>query len=237
MKLNEIYGGNKKPISFEVFPPKTDGGNTDELISSLKKLEKFNPSLISVTYGAGGTSRERSAELVKRIKKELGTIPMPHFTCVCSTKSFIEKYIKDIESEGIENILALRGDSPDDMAESSGDFRHADELVRFIREKTNLSIGVAGYPEGHKDSKNPESDMDFLKRKIDAGASAVFTQLFFDNRFFFDFMERAEKAGVSVPVIPGILPIKSIAQLKKMTDMCGASIPEKIFHEFSIHSR
>lgn len=230
MKLEEIYTEGQKPISYEVFPPKDENGSTDgedSLISHLKILKQFNPALISVTYGAGGSSRDRSAKTVSRIKKDVSQSLMPHFTCICSTKPFIESYIKAIENEGIENILALRGDPPANADDVKSDFKYADELIAFIRERTSLSIAAAGYPEGHVDSKSLKEDTNYLKGKIDAGACAIFTQLFFDNRFFFEFLERISKAGINVPVIPGILPAKSYAQMQKMTEKCGASIPKK----------
>ncbi len=232
MKLNDIYGKGGKPVSFEVFPPKSNDGNTDGLIETLRELEEFGPALISVTYGAGGSSRASSPALVKRIRSELKTPPMPHFTCVCSSRDFIGQYIRSLEDDGIENILALRGDPPQDGRPNEGDFRYADELTRFIRENTDLAIGTAGYPEGHKEAKSLDEDTECLKRKIEAGACAVFTQLFFDNEKFFEYLERTARAGISVPMIPGMLPPKSLSQIRRMTEMCGASIPKKLENLF-----
>lgn len=229
MKLSEIYGHGKVPVSFEVSP----GKDLDAVITTIKELEKFSPSLISVTYGAGGSSgKERSPELVSRILKETKTSPMPHFTCIASSKEFIEEYLKNTEKEGIENILAMRGDIPKAPSFTPGHFKYADELTSFIREKTSLSIGTAGYPEGHKEAGSLEKDTECLKRKIEAGACAVFTQLFFENSFFANYLERLSKAGIDIPVIPGILCPKSLKQLKRMTDMCGTSIPKKLENIF-----
>lgn len=231
MKLTEIYSSGKTRFSLEVFPPKENKNKENDLLSTLRELERFRPALVSVTYGAGGSSREKSAGLVKRINNEAKLTPMPHFTCVCSNTQFIESYLKELEREGVENILALKGDPPKGFNDE-GAFSHADELVAFIKDKTNLSIAVAGYPECHKDAKDFDSDIYFLKKKIDCGACAIFTQLFFDNKKFFAYLEKIKKANINVPVIPGILPVKNIAQLQKMTIMCGASIPLDMLHKY-----
>ena len=234
MKLEEMYKSEKPVITFEVFPPKKD--DFSELLLHLSVLKKYNPALVSVTYGAGGSSREKSFDIVKSVKKELGITPMPHFTCICSSKDFIVDYLNKIQAEEIENILALRGDEPKEIDVCYRDFRYANELTEFIKQRTSLSVAVAGYPEGHVDSASIEDDIDNLKRKVSSGASVIYTQLFFDNRYFLDFMERLDKADIQVPVIPGILPVSSYAQLKRMTEMCGSKVPletDKFFSKYA----
>lgn len=239
MNLSEIYSeqndeergfSNGKPlaISFEVFPPKDDetGEKLEKLMKHLAILKKYNPSLISLTYGAGGSTRNKSVDIIKRIKSDLDLNVMPHFTCVCATKSEIRDYLVEIESLGIENILALRGDIPEGMDQKCLDFQHANELVSLIKAETNLSVGVAGYPEGHIECKDFNTDLEYLKNKVDCGADVVYTQLFFDNDKFFDFVRLARKAGIKVPIIPGILPITSYNQLDKMLSMCKVSLPD-----------
>jgi methylenetetrahydrofolate reductase (NADPH) len=229
MDLKEIYKKNKTVLSFEVFPPKDDldGFKKDKLIEVLKDLKKFKPSLISLTYGAGGTNREASLDLVKRIKKETALEIMPHFTCVCSSKNQIEQYLEDIKELKIENILALRGDEPQNIDVCHLDFKYANELVSFIKANTELSIGVAGYPEGHIACPSLELDIRNLKRKVNAGADVIYTQLFFDNEKFYKFIDLIRKEGIEIPVAAGILPVTSYNQLNKMINLCRVSLPEK----------
>ncbi|MBP7211980.1 methylenetetrahydrofolate reductase [NAD(P)H] [bacterium] len=244
MKLREIYAENgndcnekeinkrfiKKPtVSFEVFPPKNDvdGEKVEKLIKNLEILKKYNPAFISLTYGAGGTTRENSIEIIKRIQKELKLNIMPHFTCVATKKNHVEEYLKEIQALGIENILALRGDIPEGLNDSDFDFHHANEIVKFIHSKTNLSIGVAGYPEGHISCNNFDLDMKYLKQKVDSGADVIFTQMFFDNEKFFAFRDYAKKIGIKNPIIAGLLPVKSFTQLEKMLSMGRVTLPKK----------
>ncbi len=232
MKLEEIYKSESPVITFEVFPPKKET-SIDELFEHLSVLKRFNPALISVTYGAGGSSRDKSSEIVSRIKSQLGITPMPHFTCVCSSRDFIKDYLMRTEAEGIENILALRGDEPQEIDVCYRDFRYANELVEFIRSQTSLSIAVAAYPECHMDCGDISVDIENLKRKVDAGASVIYTQLFFENGYFFRFMDLLEKASVNIPVVPGVLPVSGYAQLQRMTGMCGARVPDEVDKFFS----
>ena len=240
MKLREIYKktqtkenialSNKRPvISFEVFPPKV--GNIDEkiklLFDELKILKKFSPSLISVTYGAGGTTAENAIEITRKLISELSLTPMPHFTCILKNKKIVLEYLELIQKMGIENILALRGDIPEGMKNTGGEFRWANELVEFIKARTDLSIGVAGYPEGHIESKTLADDIKNLKRKVAAGADVIYTQLFFDNNIFFKYLEETKKADIKIPIIPGILPVSSYSQLEKMVKLCRVTIPDK----------
>ena len=223
MKLREIYSTDKTVISFEVFPPKSEPEN---LLKEIKILVNHNPAFISLTYGAGG-NENKSFSLLKNIKNT-GINVMPHFTCITSTKENIEKDIKKLSKLGVENILALRGDIPQDKSLMKHDFHYANELVSFIKEKTNLSAGVAGYPEGHIESPDLKTDIENLKRKVDAGADAIFTQLFFENGFFFDYVNRVRDAGIMVPVIAGIMPVISEKQVNKMTSMANISVPKKL---------
>lgn len=233
MELSEIYqqrnfgsvGDFSPKISFEIFPPK--GNDISSLYEELRILKRFEPVLISLTYGANGAANRFSIEDMKSIR-DLEFNLMPHFTCVSSIKDEVEEHIVSVENIGIENILALRGDIPDYIKREELDFKYANELVEFIKEKTTLSIGVAGYPETHPESKNSHEDIKNLKRKIDAGASAIFTQLFFDNDKYFHYVENVCKAGINVPVIPGIMPIRSLSQVEKMISMTKVTVPKKL---------
>lgn len=230
MKLKDIYNQDKTPvISYEVFPPKddTDGKKLENLFEELNKLLVFKPSLISVTYGAGGSNRNESVEIIKRIKEELKITPMPHFTCVSTSTKNIREYLKTLESFDIENILALRGDMPQD-GNVCHDFKHADELVQYIKDNTNLSVAIAGYPEGHKECESFEKDMLYLKQKADKGADVIYTQMFFNTEHYFSFVEKCLKLGINQTVIPGILPVSSYNQILKMADMCKVEIPSKM---------
>lgn len=223
MKLKEIYSTDKTVVSFEVFPPKSD---IDKLLQEINILQKHNPAFISLTYGAGG-SENRSFDLLKKIKNT-GVNVMPHFTCISSSKESIEADMKKFGDIGIENILALRGDIPENNELLRNDFRYANELVSFIKDKTNLSAGVAGYPEGHIETPDLKTDIENLKKKVDAGADAIFTQLFFDNALFFDYVNRVRNAGIEVPVIAGIMPVISEKQVNKMASMANITVPVNI---------
>ncbi len=226
MKLNEIYAKEDGlKISFEVFPPKDGEAGHPALLSELEFLKKYKPVLVSLTWGAGGNNNN-SFELIKLINEKFNL--MPHFTCVCSSKETVENHLECIEHLGIENILALRGDEPKDIDVCHTDFRYANELVAFIRGRAALSVAVAGYPEGHIESPDIKTDIINLKKKIDAGAEVIYTQLFFDNDKFFKYRELVANAGINVPVIPGIMPVLSMKQVKKMTSMAKISIPAEM---------
>ncbi len=184
-----------------------------------------------MTYGALGNTREKTFDIVTQIKKEYAMEAMAHLTCVASSRAQILEYMEELKHKGIENTLALRGDPPigtQDFVPPKDGFSHASELVEQIRAAGGLSIGVAGFPEKHPDSPSLKSDLMYLKKKVDAGADFVITQLFFDNALYFDFVRNARAAGVAVPIIPGIMPITDFKQLEKFTAMCGASIPDQI---------
>lgn len=228
MHISDILAARCPSISFEFFPPKSDIA-AEELRRSILQVRPLAPSFISVTYGAGGSTRERTRELVIQLHKEGWVTIVPHLTCVGHTRREIAEILTSYVSAGIQNVLALRGDLPAgshfDCA-TQGEFHYASELVDFIRrEFPGLGIGVAGYPEGHPETIDRLLDIENLKRKIDAGADHVITQLFFENRDFFDFCERCELAGIRAPIIAGIMPIQSISGARRMAGMCGARIP------------
>lgn len=232
MELSEIYqqnnyGGVKDftpKISFEIFPPKN--GNISDLFEELRILKKYNPALVSLTFGASGGLNRFSFEDIKSIR-DLELNLMPHFTCVSMIKSEIENYIRSIENLGIENILALRGDIPEYLNTDDLDFTHASDLVDFIHTKSTLSIAVAGYPETHIESTSQKEDLKYLKLKVDYGASAIYTQMFFDNDKYYKYCEKVSEMGISIPIIPGIMPVRSLAQVDKMIGMARITFPEK----------
>ena len=221
-----------EPIfSFEFFPPKTDAG-VEALFASLHALRPLQPAYVSVTWGAGGSSRGRSLELVTRIKKETELEAMAHLTCVGSTRAELAETLAAFRDAGITNVLALRGDPPKGQQQfvaQPGGFAHADELVALAREvsgpKGDFCVGAACYPEGHVETRDLAKDLHHLKAKVAAGADFLVTQLFFDNRKYFDFVGRARAAGIEVPIIPGIMPITNIEQVERFTALCGAGIP------------
>ena len=221
----------KRPvISFEFFPPKTDEGDKNLLERTIPALMKLKPDYCSVTYGAGGSTREKTLGIVNRIQREHGLTAMAHLTCVNSTADQLGEVLAQAKQLGIRNILALRGDPPGGNGEfkkTPGGFEFSYELVRFIKSMGSFSIGTAGFPEGHIACKEGKQvDWRRLKAKVDEGADFVLTQLFFDNADFFEFRDYVDKLGVRVPICPGLLPILSTSQIKKFTQLCGASIPK-----------
>lgn len=235
MNLKQIYAlqDGKTVISFEVFPPKDDfdGSKLNRLIENLKVLKKYNPALISLTYGAGGTNRDASLNIIKRIQQDVELTVMPHFTCVCADKESVKNYLNEIQKLNIKTILALRGDIPESGTCECNDFKYARDLVRFIRQETNLSIGVAGYPEGHIACDDLTLDLIHLKKKVDAGADVIYTQMFFDNSKFFKFCHKANKKGIDVPIIPGILPITNYNSLNRMLSMARVTLPDSLMYK------
>jgi len=230
MKLSEILASaTESLISCEFFPPKTDKGEAN-LWQCLHELEAIHPAYISVTYGAGGSTRDRTKRIVCHIKEKTGLTPVAHLTCVGSTSEDIRSLLKEYRQAGIENILALRGDAPDDMDHfevTAGGFGHATDLIAFIREQDGFSIGCATYPEGHPESTGGVADdLRYLKLKQDNGADAAVTQYFFDNDAFFRFRDAAAGTGVAIPIIPGIMPITNYEQIVRFSAMCGAIIPD-----------
>ena len=236
MHIQDVFQHTRQTFSFEFFPPKSADA-ASELFAAVKELEPLAPTFVSVTYGAGGTTRELTTVLVVRLKQETPLNPVPHLTCVAHTEPEIDRILARYAQAGISNILALRGDLPKGMTESEGfsSFPTAASLVRHIRkfgEKGNhpdrrgFGIGIAGYPEGHPATPNRLLEIDYLKAKADEGASYIITQLFFENRDFLDFRARCEFAGIRIPIIAGIMPITSIQGMKRMADLAaGARIP------------
>ncbi len=227
--IHDAKRGTAPVISFEFFPPKTDEGDRNLLEKTIPALMKLKPDFCSVTYGAGGSTRDKTLSIVESIQRQHGLTAMSHLTCVNSTKEQLGEVLVDAKRRGIKNILALRGDPPmgtGDFQKTSGGFEFSSELVAFIKEIGGFCIGTAGFPEGHIACKEGKVvDWQRLKRKVDAGADFIITQLFFDNRDFFEFRDHVTKLGVKVPLVPGMLPILSASQIKKFTTLCGASIP------------
>jgi len=231
--VRDIYaakGALRQPvISFEFFPPKTEEGDRNLLEKTIPALLATKPDYCSVTYGAGGSTREKTLKIVERIQRQHGLTAVAHLTCVCATQDQIQELLTQIRALGVQNVLALRGDPPGggEFQPTPGGFEYSDQLVRFIREQGDFCIGVAGFPEGHVACKGGKLvDWGHLKKKIDAGADFVLTQLFFDNTDFQEFRDHlTQKHGVKVPLVPGIIPILSASQIKRFTAMCGARIP------------
>ncbi|WP_294344653.1 methylenetetrahydrofolate reductase [NAD(P)H] [Prosthecochloris sp.] len=230
MLVKEILQSATKPVfSFEFFPPKKPA-DWDKLFHTISELIPFNPSYVSVTYGAGGSTRNRTHDLVTKIQRETGLSVVSHLTCICSGKEEIQQILDEYSKHGIKNVLALRGDLPPGSAsyeEATKDFPHAIDLVKFIAENfPEIGIGVAGFPEGHPQTPNRLQEIEYLKIKVDQGADYIVTQLFFDNRDFYDFVDRCSLAGVNVPIIPGIMPITTKKGLIRMSELAlGARIP------------
>jgi len=231
MYIRELLARGRPTFSFEFFPPKTEEA-AKQLEHTIADLRELEPSFVSVTYGAGGSTRERTIEIVTRVKRETGIEAMAHLTCVGSTRDELGAILERIRAAGIENVLALRGDPPKGQTEFKsveGGFRYANELIAFIRERHNsaLCLGGAAYPEKHPECESPAADLMNLKRKIDAGLDFVITQLFFDNRHYFAFAERARRVGVQVPILAGIMPITNALHVQRF----GATIPLALAEE------
>lgn len=222
-------------LSFEVFPPVKEG-NIESIFETIQELEELKPDFISVTYGAGGSTRDKSLEIASKVKNEFNTEVLAHLTCVQSTKDDILEILNEFKEKNIENILAMRGDPPKGETEftrAEGGFGYANELVEFIKSNDGFSIGVAGYPEGHIEAPSLEVDLINLKRKVDAGADFIITQLFFNNEDFYRFRDRAIKIGIRVPIIPGIFPILNYKQVYRIASLCGAKIPSRLDQKIS----
>ncbi|HEY0550731.1 MAG TPA: methylenetetrahydrofolate reductase [NAD(P)H] [Verrucomicrobiae bacterium] len=230
--IHDAKRGKAPVISFEFFPPKTDEGDRNLLEKTIPALMKLKPDFCSVTYGAGGSTRDKTLSIVESIQRQHGLTAMSHLTCVNSTKEQLREVLVEAKRRGIKNILALRGDPPmgtGDFQKTPGGFEFSSELVGFIKELGGFCIGTAGFPEGHIACKEGKIvDWQRLKRKVDEGADFVITQLFFDNRDFFEFRDHVTRLGVKVPLVPGMLPILSASQIKKFTTLCGASIPSPL---------
>jgi methylenetetrahydrofolate reductase (NADPH) len=240
MHISDILSNSKPSLSFEFFPPRSETA-WEELYETIRNLESLHPSFVSVTYGAGGTTRELTHDLVLRIKQTTSIPPVPHLTCVGHTRDEITSILERYAAAGVSNVLALRGDPPKDQPDydwSTGDFRHAADLVAFIGEfnrsgahpdPRGFGIGVAGFPEGHPATPNRMLELEHLKAKVEAGADYICTQLFFDNHDFLDFRDRCQLAGIDIPIIAGIMPVTSLQGMKRMAELAaGARYPAKL---------
>ena len=232
MLVRDILANNRISFSFEFFPPKDEEG-WERLFQSIRELMPLKPAFVSVTYGAGGSTRDRTHKLVMRIKQETDLTVVSHLTCVGSTKSEMREILTRYAENGIENILALRGDPPkgqSEWVEPADGFAYAADLVAFIKQHfPQMCVSVAGFPEGHPQTPNRLKEIDYLKAKVDAGADYIVTQLFFDNRDFYDFRERCEHAGITVPIIAGIMPIATRQGLSRMAELsAGSRFPARL---------
>jgi methylenetetrahydrofolate reductase (NADPH) len=236
MRIDQALDETRPCFSFEFFPPKTDEG-MENLWKALSELREDQPTYVSVTYGAGGSTRGRTIEITKRIKNELGIEAMAHFTCVGATVDDLRGTLDEMRDCGIENVLALRGDPPQGQEEwtaTEGGLSYSTELASLISQNYDFTIGAACFPEVHIASPNMEQDLEVLKKKVEAGVTFVITQLFFENELYFDFVDKARAVGVEIPIIPGIMPITGYKQIKRITGMCGATIPEQLERELSV---
>lgn len=231
MKIRELYQSSKPVLSLEVFPPRIDYP-LETVFKTLDDLKRLNPAYISVTYGAGGSNRARTVEIAARIKKEYGIESQAHLTCACHTKTEIESVLDELSNQGVDNIMALRGDPPQDDSNfdfNTREYRYALELIADIkRYKADFGIGAAAHPEGHPECRRLGEDIINLKKKVDTGVDFLITQLFFDNRIYYEFLNRAIRAGINCPIIPGIMPVLNARQIRRIIYLCGASIPAKL---------
>jgi len=239
MRIDQILATSQEPVfSFEFFPPKTEEGEST-LQETLRTLRVLEPSFVSVTYGAGGSTRERTIELTKWIKRELGVEAMAHLSCVGTTREQLVEILDQVQAAGIDNVLALRGDPPRGETEwrpTPGGLSYSTELARLISERYDFCIGAACFPEIHPEAPDLAHDIRFLKEKVAAGARFLITQLFFDNELYFDFVAEARAAGIDLPIVPGIMPITNVHQIKRFTSMCGASIPPALLGQLELRA-
>ena len=227
MKIRDLITQDKATLSFEVFPPKKDTDFADVEAAALG-IAAFKPDYMSVTYGAGGSTKGHTIQLAREIQEKYDVPTIAHLTCVCASKEGIKTALADMKNAGIENILALRGDIPKNYdGQVFAEFSHASELVELIKETGDFCVGGACYPEVHPDSANKHEDIIGLKKKVDAGCDYLTTQMFFDNNIFFNFMYRVREAGITVPIIPGIMPITRGVQVKNAVKLSGCNVPER----------
>jgi methylenetetrahydrofolate reductase (NADPH) len=234
MKISEKLKSSSPVFSFEFFPPKDEAG-FQSLFKTIGKLKPANPAFVSVTYGAGGSTRSKTVDLVGKIKNDIAIESMAHLTCVGHQKDEIFSVLESLQNLRIDNVLALRGDpqmGEEKFIKTEGGFGYGNELVSFIKSKFSFCVGAACYPEGHIECPDLSLDMDNLKRKVDAGVDFLITQLFFDNRHYFDFINKARQEGINIPIIPGIMPILNLKQSQRFTKMCGASLSDSLLAKF-----
>jgi methylenetetrahydrofolate reductase (NADPH) len=235
MRIDELYASASAPVfSFEFFPPKTEEGEAN-FWRALQELRPLDPAFVSVTYGAGGSTKDKTLELVSRVRDEFGLEAMPHFTCVGATVEQLREQLDAMRAAGLENVLALRGDPPqgqEEWTKTDGGLEFSAELVTLIRGAyPEFAVGGACFPETHIHATSPEDDVRYLKEKVDAGARFLITQLFFDNGYYDAFVRRAREVGIDVPIVPGIWPITNVAQIEKVTKMSGANMPPALLAE------
>jgi methylenetetrahydrofolate reductase (NADPH) len=236
MRISQALATQRPFFSFEFFPPRTDEAQ-QHLLETARTLRDLRPAFVSVTYGAGGSTRARTVEVAKQIQQEVGINVMAHLTCVASTRADLRGVLNELEAAGIENVLALRGDPPKDSSVFEtlpGGFAHANDLIAMLERNYHFCIGAACYPEKHIEATSFDEDLYNVKRKVDAGAEFLITQLFFDNDRYFAFVERARSIGITVPILPGIMPITNFEQIQRFTAMCGATIPPKLIAELQL---
>jgi methylenetetrahydrofolate reductase (NADH) len=230
MRIEELFVRGRPVVSFEFFPPKTAEAE-QQLVAAVDKLRPLHPAFVSVTYGAGGSTREKTVELVGRIRRQWKIEVMAHLTCVGATAIELQQVLGRLAAQEVENVLALRGDPPKGQAgfvQTEGGLRYASELAALVRKDGRFCIGGACYPEGHVETRDLDAGIRHLKEKVDAGARFLITQLFFEPKVYFDFVARARKAGITVPIVPGIMPVTNVEQCERFTSMCGASIPAEL---------
>jgi methylenetetrahydrofolate reductase (NADPH) len=241
VRIDERIASDGQPsFSFEFFPPRTEEGERN-LADALSALSRLDPTFVSVTYGAGGSPAEKlkTIDIVSRMKEEHGLEAMAHFTCVGATVDELRSTLDLMRDRGVENVLALRGDPPrgqEEWTATEGGLRYSRELIELIRDDYDFAIGAACFPEVHIHATDAESDLRYCKEKVDAGARFLITQLFFDNRCFYEFVARAREIGIDVPIIPGIMPITNVGQIRRITSMCGSDIPERLLRELELRA-
>jgi methylenetetrahydrofolate reductase (NADPH) len=227
MRIADRFGRDRPVFSFEFFPPKTDAGFRS-LYRTIQELESLSPDFVSVTWGAGGSTRRKTVDMVIQIQRDTGLTAMAHLSCIGSSPDQLAETLDHLEQGGVENILALGGDRPEGYVPPPDSFTYANELVGFVRSRWSFCLGAACYPETHPTAPSAEADLENLRRKVDAGADFLITQLFFDNADFFDFERRARAAGIEVPIVPGIMPILNAASIRRMTSLSGATLPGEL---------
>jgi methylenetetrahydrofolate reductase (NADPH) len=235
--ISELFAQRRPLRSLEFFPPKDEAG-IDALRSTAAALTRMKPDFVSVTYGAGGTTRERTAQVSALLKAEFGFTVMPHLTCVGHSRTELGEIADRIHAGGFRNIMTLRGDPPKGATEfkvAADGLRNANELVALLKARhPDFCLGVAGYPEKHPEAASLDVDLTHLKRKVDAGADFITTQLFFDNSLYYRFVERCRAAGINIPIVPGIMPVLSLKQIQRFTSMCGATLPQQLITRLEV---
>ena len=229
MKIREILQ-EKRTVSCEFFPPREEDG-IPGVFRAIDRVGAFNPDFVSVTYGAGGSTRSFTERITMQVKQETDLEVMAHLTCVAQTREEVHEVLGRLDEAGVDNVIALRGDPPrgqENFVPAEGGFQYATELIDHIRANFEFGLAAACYPEGHTESPDLDSDIRYAKEKVEKGADFLITQLFYDNKYFFEFMDRAHRAGIDVPIIPGVLPILNTAQIRRFTSLCGATIPSEL---------